>query len=64
MSWSKHVESMEDTRSADRYLVGRPEGRRQFGRPKRKWKDNIKMEAWTELIYLRIGTSSERLCMW
>jgi len=58
------VECMEDMRSADRYLVGRPEGRRRFGRPKRKWKDNIKMEAWPGLIYLRIGTRSERLYMW
>ena len=33
---------MEDMRSADRYLVGRPEGRRLFGRPRRKWEDNIK----------------------
>jgi hypothetical protein len=25
-------------------LVGRPEGRRQLGRPRRKWEDNIKMD--------------------
>jgi hypothetical protein len=43
MSWTKPVEFMEDTRRADRYLVGRPEERRQFGRPKNKWEDNIKM---------------------
>jgi hypothetical protein len=27
-----------------RILVGKPEGRRQFGRPRRRWKDNIKMD--------------------
>jgi hypothetical protein len=25
-------------------LVGRPEGKRPLGRPKRKWEDNIKMD--------------------
>jgi len=58
------VEFTEDTRRADRYLVGRPEERRPFGRPKSRWEDNIKMEAWTGLIYLRTGTRSEHLYMW
>jgi len=26
-----------------RVLVGRPEGKRPLGRPKRRWEDNIKM---------------------
>jgi hypothetical protein len=25
-------------------LVGRPEGKRQLGRPRRRWEDNIKMD--------------------
>jgi hypothetical protein len=25
-------------------LVGRPEGRRPLGRPRRRWEDNIKMD--------------------
>jgi len=32
-----------DRRGAYRILVGRPEGKRRLGRPKRKWDDNIKM---------------------
>jgi hypothetical protein len=44
--------------------VGRPEGRRPLGRPRRRWEDNIKMDlqevglggAWTGLVWLRIGT--------
>jgi hypothetical protein len=50
-------------RGAYRILVGRPEGRRPLGRPRRRWDDNIKMNlqevvwgAWTGLIWLRIGT--------
>jgi hypothetical protein len=46
-------------------LVGRPEGRRPLGRPRRRWEDNIKMDLgeigfgdvdWIEFIGLRIGT--------
>ena len=27
-----------------RVLVGKPEGKGQFGRPRRRWEDNIKMD--------------------
>ena len=27
-----------------RILVGKPEGKRPFGRPRRRWEDNIKMD--------------------
>jgi hypothetical protein len=35
---------MGEGRSAYRILVGRPEGRRPLGRPRRRWEDNIKMD--------------------
>jgi hypothetical protein len=35
---------MVEGRGAYRILVGRPEGRRPFGRPRRRWEDNIKMD--------------------
>jgi hypothetical protein len=54
---------MGERRGAYRILVGRPEGRRLLGRPRRRWENNIKMDlqevgwgAWTGLIWLRIGT--------
>jgi hypothetical protein len=31
------------TRNANRILVGKPEGKRPLGRPRRRWVDNIKM---------------------
>jgi hypothetical protein len=34
---------MGEGRGADRVLVGRPEGKRPLGRPRRKWEDNIKI---------------------
>jgi hypothetical protein len=39
-----HVATMGEKRGAYRILVGRPEGRRQLGRPRRRWEDNIKMD--------------------
>jgi hypothetical protein len=35
---------MGERRSAYRALVGKPEGRRPLGRPRRTWEDNIKMD--------------------
>jgi hypothetical protein len=35
---------MEDGRGVYRVLVGKPEGKRPLGRPRRRWKDNIKMD--------------------
>jgi hypothetical protein len=31
-------------RNAYRILVGKPEGKRLLGRPRRRWVDNIKMD--------------------
>jgi hypothetical protein len=33
-----------ETRNVDRVLVGKPEGRKSLGRPKGRWKDNIKSD--------------------
>jgi hypothetical protein len=33
-----------EKRNAYRILVGKPEGKRQLGRPRRMWVDNIKMD--------------------
>jgi hypothetical protein len=35
---------MGERRGAYRALVGKPEGRRPPGRPRRRWEDNIKMD--------------------
>jgi hypothetical protein len=35
---------MGDRGVAFRMLVGRPEGRRPLGRPRRRWEDNIKID--------------------
>jgi hypothetical protein len=43
MRWAGHVVRMGEVRGAYNILVGRPEGRRALGRPRRRWEDNIKM---------------------
>jgi hypothetical protein len=35
---------MEEGRGVYRVLVGKPEGKRPVGRPRRRWEDNIKMD--------------------
>jgi hypothetical protein len=35
---------MGERRGAYRALVGKPEGRRPLGTPRRRWEDNIKMD--------------------
>jgi hypothetical protein len=35
---------MGEVRGVYRVLVGRPEGKRPLGRPRRRWEDNIKMD--------------------
>jgi hypothetical protein len=44
MRWAGHVARMGEVRGAYNILVGRPEGRRPLGRPRRRWEDNIEMD--------------------
>jgi hypothetical protein len=44
MRWMGHVARMGEKRNVYRLLVGKPEGKRQLGRPRRTWIDNIKMD--------------------
>ncbi|KAJ4440066.1 hypothetical protein ANN_08197 [Periplaneta americana] len=44
LRWAGHVARMGESRNAYRVLVGRPEGKRPLGRPRRRWEDNVKMD--------------------
>jgi hypothetical protein len=44
MRWAGHVARMGVVRGAYSILIGKPEGRRPLGRPRRRWEDNIKMD--------------------
>jgi hypothetical protein len=42
--WAGHVEQMRDKKNVYRILVGKLEGKRPLGRPRRRWEDNVKMD--------------------
>ena len=44
MRWAGHVARMGEERGMYRVLVGKPEGRRPLGRPRRRWVDNIRLD--------------------
>jgi hypothetical protein len=71
MRWAGHVARLGERRDAYRVLVGKLEGKRPLGRPRRGWEDNIKIRiqkmgwgTWIALIWLRIGKGGGLLCMW
>jgi hypothetical protein len=44
MRWAGHVACMGEMRNAYKILLGKPEGQRPLGKPRRRWEDNIKMD--------------------
>jgi hypothetical protein len=44
MRWAGHVARMGAGRGVYTVLVGRPEGKRPLGRPRRRWEDKIKLD--------------------
>jgi len=59
---------MGERRGVYSVLVGKPEGKRPLGRPRRRWEDNVKMDlqevgcrGMTGSSWLRIGAGGEHL---
>ena len=44
MRWAGHVARIGEGRGVYRVLVGKSEGRRPMGRPRRRWENNIRMD--------------------
>ena len=44
MRWAGHVARRGERRGVYRVLVGKPEGKRPFGRSRLRWEDNIKID--------------------
>jgi hypothetical protein len=44
MRWARHVTRMGEKRNAYKLLVGKPEGERPLGRPRRRCVNNIRMD--------------------
>jgi hypothetical protein len=43
MRWAEHVARMGEERQMYKVLVGKPDGKRPLGRPRRRWDDGIRM---------------------
>ena len=63
MRWAGHVARMSERRGVYWVLVGKPEGKRPLGRPRRRWADNIDMGVgvWTGSSWLMMGTGGGHL---
>jgi len=44
VEWAVHVARMGEGRGIYRVLVGKTEGKRPLGRPRRRWEDNVKVD--------------------
>ena len=44
LRWAGHVARMGEERGVYMVLMGKPEGKRPLGRPRRRWVDNIRMD--------------------
>jgi hypothetical protein len=64
MRWAGHVARMREKRNAYRLLVGKPEGKRPLGRPRRRWVDNIRMDlvevGWGDVDWIGLAQDRNR----
>jgi hypothetical protein len=64
MRWAGHVARMGEMRNAYRLLVGKPEGKRPLGRPRRRWMDNIRMDlgevGWGDVDWIGLAQDTSR----
>jgi hypothetical protein len=64
MRWAGYVARMGEKRNAYRLLVGKPEGKRPLGRPRRKWVDNIRMDlgemGWSDVDWIGLAQDRNR----
>jgi hypothetical protein len=68
MRWARQVGRMEEMRNAYKILVGKPEGKRLFIRPRRRWQviselilEKWGWRVWIGFIWLRAGTGDRFL---
>jgi hypothetical protein len=64
MRWTRYVARMGEKRNAYRLLVGKPEGRRPLGRPRRRWLGNIRMDlvevGWGDVDWVGLAQDRDR----
>jgi hypothetical protein len=64
MRWAEHVARMGEKRDAYRLLVGKPEGKRPLGGPRRRWVDNIRIDVgevgWSDVDWIGLAQDRNR----
>jgi hypothetical protein len=64
MRLAGNVARMGEKRNAYRLLVGKPEGKRPLGRPRRRWVDNIRMDVgevgWDDVDWIGLAKDRNR----
>jgi hypothetical protein len=64
MRWAGHVARIGEKRNAYRLLVGKPEGKRPLGRPRRRWVVNIRVElgevGWGDVDWIDLAKDRNR----
>jgi hypothetical protein len=64
MRWAGHVARMGEKRNAYRLFVGKSEGKRPLGRPRRRWVDNIRMDlgevGWGDVDWIELTKDRNR----
>jgi hypothetical protein len=64
MRWAGHMTRMGEGRNVYRVLVGKPEGKRPLGRPRRRWEDGIKMDlreiGWGGVEWIHLAQDRDR----
>jgi hypothetical protein len=64
MRWAGHVARIGEKRNAYRLLVGKPEGKKPLGRPRRRWVDNIRMDheemRWSDVDWVCLAQDRNR----
>jgi hypothetical protein len=62
--WAGHVARMGEKRNAYRLLVGKAEGKRLLGRPRRRWVDSIRMDlgevGWRDVDWIDLAQDRNR----
>jgi hypothetical protein len=64
MRWAGHVALIGTERNAHRVLMGKPEGKRPLGRPRRGWEDEIRMylkeTGWGSVEWIQLAHDRDR----
>jgi hypothetical protein len=65
MRWAGHAARMWERRGIYRVLVGKREGKKPLGRPRRRWEDNTKMDlqevGWVGMDWIDLSEDRDRL---